>query len=85
MPIDPAAGSHGPTSARESVAPPSARLSFVPSPPPKLKTRLASSAGELVAQLGQVGRMTGQAIAAAFKRPFELQATLHQMESLGVS
>lgn len=34
--------------------------------------------------LGQIGRMTGGAARAMWSRPFELQSTLYQMESLGV-
>jgi phospholipid/cholesterol/gamma-HCH transport system permease protein len=34
--------------------------------------------------LGQIGRMTGGAALAMFRRPLELQSTLYQMESLGV-
>jgi phospholipid/cholesterol/gamma-HCH transport system permease protein len=35
--------------------------------------------------LGHIGRITVGAVAALFRRPFEFQATLYQMESLGVS
>jgi phospholipid/cholesterol/gamma-HCH transport system permease protein len=34
--------------------------------------------------LGQIGRMTGGAAIQMWKRPFELQSTLYQMDSLGV-
>src|SRR5262245_8557295 len=35
--------------------------------------------------LGHIGRITVGAVAALFRRPFELEATVYQMESLGVS
>lgn len=34
--------------------------------------------------LGQVAKMTGSAFVAMFRRPLEIQATLYQMDSLGV-
>lgn len=34
--------------------------------------------------VGQIGRMTGNALLAIFRRPFELQSTLYQMEALGI-
>ena len=38
-----------------------------------------------IEQFGQVAEMTARAVIAAFRRPLELRATLHQMEVLGVA
>ena len=69
--------SYGPAS-----GPPSGRPSFVP-PPPKPVRRMDTLTA-FVNHMGQIGRMTGQAFLAMFRRPFELSSTMHQMESLGV-
>ena len=76
-----------PSSRFPADGPPSGRPSFVPhvEPPPKpLVAQLGEQYGEFVVQLGQIGRMTGQAFAAMFRRPLEIGATVYQMESLGV-
>lgn len=48
-------------------------------------TRLVGNVLGLLAHLGQISIMTGQAMRAMFKRPFETGSTLQQMESMGVS
>jgi phospholipid/cholesterol/gamma-HCH transport system permease protein len=58
------------------------RPSFIP-PPPKPVRRM-DTVTAFVVHMGQIGRMTGQAFKAMFRRPLELSATLYQMESLGV-
>lgn len=60
------------------------RPTLVPSlnpPKPRYKDVLT----RFVEHLGQISRMTWAACRAIFRRPFEIDSTLHQMESLGVS
>src|SRR5262245_34776579 len=40
---------------------------------------------ELVAQIGQVGRMSASVVTATFRRPLEIRSTLQQMDHLGVA
>jgi phospholipid/cholesterol/gamma-HCH transport system permease protein len=65
--------------------PPSARLSFAPPPPPKVVQKLTEAVEGFLEHLGMIGRMTVKSVPAMFRRPFEIRATLHQMESLGVA
>jgi phospholipid/cholesterol/gamma-HCH transport system permease protein len=60
--------------------PPSSSLPVPVQPARSLADRLQS----FLEHLGQIGRMTGGAVVATFRRPFEFQSTLYQMESLGV-
>lgn len=72
-----------PPSGRPSYGPPpSVRPSFAP--PPVQQPRLVEIAESFVDHLGQIGRMTWHALRVMFKRPFELRATIYQLESLGV-
>ncbi len=65
----------------ESAPPPS----FLPPPPKKVKAwGMLTTARSFLEHLGQIGRMTGAAAVQMWKRPFELQSTLYQMDSLGV-
>lgn len=76
--------SSGHSSRPPDSVPPSSRRSFVPPPPPKaLDVQLERMFGFLI-QLGQFGRMTGQAVLSLFSRPFEFRATVYQMQALGV-
>lgn len=52
---------------------------------PELAQAWARRASDVVAHFGQIGRMTGRACVAMFRRPLELKATVYQMESLGVA
>ncbi len=63
--------------------PPSSRR-FAPLPEPTEFQRLMARALGMLVHLGQVSRMTFDTIRAAFRRPLEIRATLHQMETLGV-
>jgi phospholipid/cholesterol/gamma-HCH transport system permease protein len=68
-------------------APMSQRTSVVlPKPPPEpwIWERLFRRIVVFIEHLGQIGRMTGTAFTAMFKRPFEIQSTIYQMESLGI-
>lgn len=58
------------------------RPSFLPpeAPPPPLLDGVFA----VVEHFGQFGRMTMSTLLSLFKRPLEIEATLHQMESLGV-
>ena len=71
---------------RESTAPidagPPSRA-LVPLPPPP-RPPLGQYALDVLEHFGQIGRMTGAACVAMFRRPLEIQSTLYQMESLGV-
>jgi phospholipid/cholesterol/gamma-HCH transport system permease protein len=57
---------------------------FIRPPPPPAKLRLYETALAVVEHFGQIGRMTGASFVAMWRRPFEVQSTLYQMESLGV-
>ena len=62
------------------------RPSLVPPPrSPPMMRRFIGALLALLVHLGQIGRMTTQAIRAIFRRPWEFKSTLYQMESLGVS
>jgi phospholipid/cholesterol/gamma-HCH transport system permease protein len=67
-------------------SPPSSRPppSSVIAPPPAPKYHFGDTARGFLDHLGQIGRMTGGAIVAMFRRPFEFDATIYQMQSLGV-
>jgi phospholipid/cholesterol/gamma-HCH transport system permease protein len=71
-----------PSSGRPSMGPSSIRPSFLP-PPPKPVPYLEIFQ-HFVTHMGQIGRMTWGTCKAILHRPFEIQATLYQMESLGV-
>ena len=65
-----------------SEAPPPSFL-----PPVRTKPKewgIITTTRSFLEQLGQIGRMTGNAALQMWKRPFELQSTLYQMDSLGV-
>ncbi len=63
-----------------------APLSMLPPPPVEAPfyRRAADGVLDTIEHFGQIGRMTWGAAASLFVRPFELQATVYQMESLGV-
>lgn len=48
------------------------------------RKRLLDVLQNFLEHLGQVAKMTGSAFVAMFRRPLEIQATLYQMDSLGV-
>ena len=59
--------------------------SFLPPVPTKPKEwGFITTTRSFLEHLGQIGRMTGGAAIQMWKRPFELQSTLYQMDSLGV-
>ncbi len=60
----------------------SGRTSFV-APPPRKEAAFAG-VRTFIEHLGQMGHMTYRAFAVMFQRPFEIRATIYQMESLGV-
>jgi phospholipid/cholesterol/gamma-HCH transport system permease protein len=61
-------------------------LSSLPSLPPEppFYARLMQRGMNFLVHLGQIGRMTGEACRATFRRPFEFSSTIYQMEQLGV-
>jgi phospholipid/cholesterol/gamma-HCH transport system permease protein len=61
--------------------PPSSSL---PTPSVQPAPSIVETLQNFLEHLGQIGRMTGGAAVAMFRRPFEFQSTLYQMESLGV-
>jgi phospholipid/cholesterol/gamma-HCH transport system permease protein len=75
-----------PTTSPELAAPraPQRSKPTLPAPPDLPLERLTRRAANFFIHLGQIGRMTGQALRAMFRRPFEFQSTIYQMESLGV-
>jgi len=72
--------SEGPNS--HPVPTPSKRFDASPEPGPL--TRLAAEVLGFLTHMGQIGRLTVDALRAILVRPFEWRATLHQMETLGV-
>ncbi|UQA60271.1 MlaE family ABC transporter permease [Polyangium aurulentum] len=76
-----------PTTSPELAAPraPLRSQPNLPAPPPEMFwERFLRRSGNFFVHLGQIGRMTGQAFRAMFRRPFEFQSTMYQMEQLGV-
>jgi phospholipid/cholesterol/gamma-HCH transport system permease protein len=78
------------TSARlpsESIPPPSAgeRRSLIPPPPPKFWARQVQRGLGFIEELGALTTMSWGALRAGFRRPFETQAILRQIEALGVA
>ncbi len=59
------------------------RGSIVPPPPAKNHERLKQTL-TFLDQLGEVTLLSARTFRMMFKRPFEVKATLHQMEALGV-
>jgi phospholipid/cholesterol/gamma-HCH transport system permease protein len=78
MPTDP------PPAARTAGEPTPPSLSILPPPPAPARHRLYEDTLAFIDQFGEIGRMTGHALIAMFRRPLEIQSTLYQMESLGV-
>lgn len=67
-----------------AVEPAPRSLSILPPPPPPARHRFYEDTLAVIEHFGEIGRMTAQATIAMFRRPFEVQSTLYQMESLGV-
>src|SRR5688572_16625773 len=67
---------------RESGVPSGKRPTFVsqPTPAPKYKDVVS----RFLEHIGQISRMSAQAVRAMFRRPFEIDSTLYQLEALGV-
>ncbi|APR83375.1 ABC-type transport system protein [Minicystis rosea] len=78
MQTEPAA----PTSIEQ--APSTRPASILPPPPTRTRPRLLDDLSSLVEHFGEIGSMTWGAFRAMWRRPFEFQSTLYQMESLGV-
>ena len=68
---------------RDDVPPPSSRR-FAPPPSASPLRASVDRFAASVAQIGQASKMTGSALMATFRRPFELRAIIYQMEMLGV-
>ena len=60
------------------------RLKIARKPPPPPWVALAQRAGNFLEHMGQLGRLLFEATAAIFKKPFEYEATVYQLEQLGV-
>jgi phospholipid/cholesterol/gamma-HCH transport system permease protein len=80
-----------PPEEQESIPPPSmsaGRLSTFAPPPTPHVTLFAKSWEELqsfIDQLGEIGILAADTGKALFRRPFEIEATIYQLESLGVA
>jgi phospholipid/cholesterol/gamma-HCH transport system permease protein len=74
----------------ESIPPPSmsvGRLSIMPGPPqpePSLFTKYWDRTEAFVDQLGEIAILVADTARALFRRPLEVEATIYQLESLGV-
>ena len=69
---------------RASTEPPPPSMTLIPGPPPPPRSELWDDVVSMVEHFGEIGRMTGQAFIAMWRRPLEIDSTLYQMESLGV-
>jgi phospholipid/cholesterol/gamma-HCH transport system permease protein len=72
-----------------SLAPQSGRPSgerprIAPKPPPPPWASMLVRGGNFLVHMGQIGRMFYEAIIATFRRPFEFESTVYQLEQLGV-
>lgn len=68
-----------------SMPPPSVRASLPPrAPDPSFVQFHLTRLRHLAEQLGDVWILSTKTAASTFRRPFEIQSTLHQLESLGV-
>ncbi len=71
---------------RSSLPPPSGRASILPVPVPDVPL-LAQWWGRLVhfvEHMGEIGTLIARSMRALVRRPFEFEATIYQIESLGV-
>ncbi|MEZ4315679.1 MAG: ABC transporter permease [Polyangiaceae bacterium] len=66
---------------RETPPPPSGRSLL---PPPPAPASIVVEISAFLTHFGQIARMTGGAMTAMWRRPFEIRSTLHQMEMIGV-
>lgn len=57
---------------------------IVPKPPPPPWVAAMTRTGNFLVHMGQIGRMFYEAIVAMFRRPFEFESTVYQLEQLGV-
>jgi hypothetical protein len=67
----------------ESLLPGAKRPSVLPpskAPEPAYRDRLT----RFLIHIGMISRMTAHTVRVMFRRPFEIDSTLYQMESLGV-
>jgi phospholipid/cholesterol/gamma-HCH transport system permease protein len=74
------------SSGPDSIPPPSGRLSSLPPPAvqPTVREAFAGRLSRFVDHMGAIGILTRRTLAATFKRPLEIAATVYQIESLGV-
>ena len=70
-----------------SIPPPSGSLSMPPPAPqaaPDMVDSWVGRTGRLIGHMGDIGLLTWGAMRSMFKRPFEIESTVYQIESLGV-
>ncbi|HRI67696.1 MAG TPA: ABC transporter permease [Polyangium sp.] len=60
------------------------RLKLAPKPSPPPWEALFRRTGNFLEHMGQLGRLLFEATLAIFKKPFEYEATVYQLEQLGV-
>jgi phospholipid/cholesterol/gamma-HCH transport system permease protein len=65
--------------------PPVSERSSLPPVLPEQKRSLAALIARFVTSLGEVALLSVRTARAVFRRPFEVQSTLHQFDALGVS
>lgn len=70
-----------PQGQEQDAPPPSARASVVP---PNVREERLKKTLTFLDQLGEVSLLSVRTFRSLWKRPFEVSATLHQMEALGV-
>jgi phospholipid/cholesterol/gamma-HCH transport system permease protein len=75
----------GTTPAEEDAPPPSSRFSMpAAAPEPSFLDYHRARTGRFIGHLGDIVILSWQAARSIVRRPFELRATLHQLDSLGV-
>jgi phospholipid/cholesterol/gamma-HCH transport system permease protein len=67
------------------MPPGSQRMSIpAPAPPPTMREHYSGLVSGFIEHLGDIGILWRQTFAATFRRPLEIDATIYQVESLGV-
>lgn len=73
-----------PSSIPPSSIPPPTFISRIPPPPLPITRLWQERLIAFIARMGQIGMLTRGAARALFRRPFEVSATIYQIDSLGV-
>jgi len=83
-PIAAVPSSSAPPSVPPPSIPPPSFISRAPPPPQSLARVWQERLTAFISRMGQIGILTRGAARALFRRPFEVKATIYQIDSLGV-